>query len=61
MKVMLIVLFITTDGWGNAGTKLEYEQPDMATCESVAEHLADIFSVDSALKETRVSINCVQV
>lgn len=64
METMLLVLFINWGGggsYGNVGQKIEIAQPDMATCESVAEHLSEIFAVDPALSATKVSINCLPI
>lgn len=62
MKVILILAFVS-DGAYNLGTTetMKFEMPDMAHCESVAENLKEIYSIDPAFLGVKVSTNCVDM
>jgi len=62
MKVVLLILFVSAGSrnYGSVET-LQYEMPDVAHCESVMENLNEIFTEDPALRNTEISMKCLEI
>lgn len=61
MKIILLVLFVGGPLPQGVQHSLEYETPTMAHCESLSEHLNEIFEIDPALANVQISMNCLEV
>ena len=61
MKIILLVLFVGGPSPQGVQHSLEYEVPTMAYCESLAENLNEIFEIDPALENVKVSMSCLEM
>lgn len=61
MKVILLLSFIIVGGHRSGVETLRFDMPDLAHCESVAENLKEIYSIDPAFSQVDVSTNCVEM
>lgn len=62
MKVIILILFVSGGTYNRGSVEvLQYETPTMAHCESLAENLNEIFEIDPALVDVKVSMNCLEV
>lgn len=61
MKVILLLSFVSGYSPHQSVETLRFEMPDIAHCESVAENLKEIYSIDPAFSQVDVSTNCVEM